>query len=185
MNIKKTALFASAAFFATSAFAIDHWLWLTTGSNTLPVWNYNGTDVTVSNRDLVIFGGDGVSVDANVNGEITSTTTAFQFSGSNGRTAGNVTINIGEGFTLTAQSFAFGGEGMIAGSTVLVQGAGTFNMNGAWNLAGAGITGISTVIKSNAALNGAVNLGNGNSLKFESLTVTYSGTVTIGAGSKY
>lgn len=185
MNIKKTALFASAAFFATSAFAIDHWLWLTTGSNTLPVWNYNGTDVTVSNRDLVIFGGDGVSVDANVNGEITSTTTAFQFSGSNGRTAGNVTINIGEGFTLTAQSFAFGGEGMIAGSTVLVQGAGTFNMNGAWNLAGAGITGISTVIKSNAALNGAVNLGNGNSLKFESLTGTYSGTVTIGAGSKY
>lgn len=185
MNIKKTGFFAAAAFLATSAFAIDHYLWLTEGSNTLPVWNYNGTDVTVTSQDLVIFGGDGVSVDANVNGEITSTTTAFQFSGSNGRTAGNVTINIGEGFTLTAQSFAFGGEGMIAGSTVLVQGAGTFNMNGAWNLAGAGITGISTVIKSNAALNGAVNLGEGNSLKFESLKGTYSGTVTIGTGSKY
>ena len=185
MNTKKKSLFAAAALFATSAFAVDHYLWLTTGSNTLPVWNYDGTDVTVSSQDLVIFGGDGVSVDANVSGEITSTKTAFQFSGSNGRTAGNVTINIGEGFTLTAQSFAFGGEGMIAGSTVLVQGAGTFNMNGAWNLGDAGISGISTVIKSNANLGAAVNLGSGNSLKFESLAGTYSGTVTIGAGSKY
>ena len=185
MNIKKTALFAAAAFFATSAFAVDHYLWLTTGSNTLPVWNYNGTDVTVSSQDLVIFGGDGVSVDANVNGEITSTTTSFQFSGSAG-TAGNVTINIGEGFTLTAQSFEFNADkGMIAGSTVLVQGAGTFNMKGAWDLGSKGISGISTVIKSNATLGGAVNLGNGNSLKFESLAGTYSGTVTIGTGSKY